>query len=111
MTDNERTGLIRQLNDKLRKQHSGGHVMITPGIRALGTATMRHVLSKVAQFDTFTDDNDPYEEHDYGSLHVQGKRIMWKIDYYDSKMTYASPDPADPAVTERVLTVMLAEEY
>jgi hypothetical protein len=37
--------------------------------------------------------------------------IFFKIDYYDRTLTAHSPDPADPAVTRRVITVMLASEY
>jgi Protein of unknown function (DUF3768) len=37
--------------------------------------------------------------------------IFFKIDYFDTTMTHHSPDPADPAVTERVITIMLADEY
>jgi hypothetical protein len=36
---------------------------------------------------------------------------MFKIDYYDQNMEYGSPDPADPRLTRRVLTIMLASDY
>jgi hypothetical protein len=55
--------------------------------------------------------NDPYEEHDFGSFEAEGEKIFFKIDYYDRTLTHHSPDPADPAVTERVITIMLADEY
>jgi hypothetical protein len=34
-----------------------------------------------------------------------------RIDYYDRATEMGSPDPADPAVTTRVLTFMLADQY
>jgi hypothetical protein len=44
-------------------------------------------------------------------LTIDGRRIIFKIDYYDRDLQFHSPDASDPAVTERVLTIMLAEEY
>ncbi len=37
--------------------------------------------------------------------------IFFKIDYYDKQGAFHSSDPSDPAVTQRVITIMLAEEY
>ncbi|MBD8902577.1 hypothetical protein MBTS_10070, partial [Methylobacterium bullatum] len=42
---------------------------------------------------------------------LAGQRCFWKIDTYDRAMVGHSPDPADPAVTVRVLTILLAQEY
>ena len=55
--------------------------------------------------------NDPHEEHDFGAFDADGQRVFFKIDYFDESLTYHSPDPADPSVTKRVITIMLAEEY
>ena len=94
---------IRELNDNLRKTLSGGRVMMTPGIAALGPEIVERVVKAITVFDDFCNENDPYTEHDFGALDVEGNRVFFKINH--------SPDPSNPAVTERVITLMLAEEY
>ena len=111
MNDVVDVAAIRQLNDQLRKSLSGGVLVMTAAVRALDEARQVEVLNAVGAFDGFDADNDPYGEHDFGALEVTGKRILFKIDYYDVALTSHSPDPADPSVTKRVLTIMLAEEY
>jgi hypothetical protein len=102
---------IRALNDQLRTTLSGGQVMLTTGILALTEVQKSAVMRAVVQFSDFSIINDVYGEHDFGSIEIGEVKVMWKIDYYDLKMQYASPDPSDPDVTRRVMTVMLAEEY
>ena len=102
---------IRQLNDQLRCKTLGGRIVITRGIEALGSRAAANVLAAVARFDNFTEDNDPWGEHDCAVLTVDGRRIIFKIDYFDRDLRWHSPDASEPAVTVRVLTVMLAEEY
>lgn len=102
---------VALLNDAFRKTLSGGKVLMTSGVAALPTDVVAMAIRKVVTFDGFTADNDPYGEHDFGSFDLAGHRFMWKIDCYDSRCEFGSDDPADPAKTMRVLTIMLASEY
>ena len=104
-------GEVRRLNDDLRQTGVGGRFMVTSGIAALPCASVAAVMAAVQSFDAFDPGNDPYCEHDFGSVDVDGHQVFWKIDYYDRTLSSASPNPADPHCTTRVLTVMLAEEY
>jgi hypothetical protein len=106
-----KTARIRALNDKLRQHRTGGVAVMTPGVAALGQVAIDRIVKTVTVFDDFCHANDPYEEHDFGSFEVDGQTIFFKIDYYDKTLTYHSPDPSDPSVTERVITIMLAAEY
>ena len=102
---------VRALNDELRKTGAGGQTFLTPGIIAKGFDFIDKATAAVHSFDAFTDDNDPWQEHDCATLDVDGESVMFKIDYYDLDLQFGSPDPADPKLTRRVLTIMLAEEY
>jgi hypothetical protein len=84
---------------------------MTPGIAALGSEAVERIVKTIAVFDDFHHDNDPHQEHDFGSFEVDGRTIFFKIDYYDKSLSMHSPDPSDPSVTQRVITVMMADEY
>ena len=99
-------------------------VVATEGIRALLEADQSRLRELIETFDVFTPDNDPYGERDFGAIYqgVDGVwsvsrpidvavTVFWNIDAYDSELRFGSDDPADPAVTRRVLTIMLASEY
>lgn len=102
---------IKTLNDNFRKTFTGGQVLLTAGIDSLPTADVANILNLVRNFNDFTPDNDPYNERDFGSFDYKGDKIFWKIDYYDLNNQYLSEDPSNPAITNRVLTIMFADEY
>lgn len=107
----ERSARIRELNDALRIYSKGGEVYLTHGVSAKGEDFVARAFRAVADFDGFDEGNDPYGEHDFGAVTVDGERVFFKVDCYDRNKEYGSEDPADPARTCRVMTILLAEEY
>jgi len=107
------TNTIQKLNDEFRRQVVVGKqgAFITSGVAALGWEAVQRIVKTVATFDDFCHRNDPYSEHDFGSFDAEGHTIFFKIDYYDRALAGLSPDPSNPDITIRIITVMLAEEY
>ena len=102
------TQRIRELNDELRQHLLGGLAVMTPGVAALGQQAVERIVQTISVFDDFCHANDPHGEHDFGSFEVDGDTIFFKIDLYEE------PDVKDQngePIVNRVLTIMLAEEY
>ena len=111
MKTNQNTDKIRTLNDSFRHTFIGGRVMKTDGVAAQDQALQQNLIAEVKGFGKFDQENDPYNEHDFGSVELDGKKFFWKIDYYDLTMQQGAADPADPDTTIRVLMIMCADEY
>lgn len=112
MGEKARSEAIRQLNDRFRMSGpTAGDWLVTSGVQSLGEAAGVLAIQLTMEFDAFTPDNDPYGEHDFGSFTLTGHKLYWKIDYYDLRLKFASPDPANEQVTRRVMTILLASEY
>ena len=116
------TATIAKLNDALRAfihMPLNNMVVMTQGVASLigGAATFQgqqrqmRLLTIVRDYDDFGPDNDPHGERDFGTFEFQDTKCFWKIDYYDRSMKHGSPNPADPSVTCRVLTILTALEY
>ncbi|QDZ06392.1 DUF3768 domain-containing protein [Sphingomonas panacisoli] len=102
---------VAKLNDDFRQGRTRGRFFVTPGIIKLSKGAPDELLSLVRNYNTFTRDENPYGENDFGSLDWRGSKVFWKIDYYNLDLTGGSPDPTDDSVTVRCLVLMLAAEY
>ena len=94
----------REANDRFRRTLSGGAVLMTAGIVALGAEAQGRIFNAVHAFDDF-DPDDPFDSHDLGDFEIEvsspgqiGTRhlIFFRIDRHASG---------------RVLTLMLASEW
>jgi Protein of unknown function (DUF3768) len=103
---------ITELNDRFRQHNLGhGQVCIAPMMEMMPIEQREALLAMVRSFSDFNEGNDPYGEHDFGSIEFQGKNYFWKIDYYaDDNYEYGAEDPSSPS-TRRVMTIMHSSEY
>ena len=83
MQDTALSAKIAKLNDASRRNVLS--YMTSAGVISLPPEVVSEIYTRVYNFKKFTEDNDPYGEHDFGSLKVARQRVFWKIDYYDEK--------------------------
>ena len=115
--------IIAKLNDEFRRtamQAALGQISpaavqglchATQAVAALLPQDQRAIFEQIRDFNEFTPENDPWKEHDFGIVKHTGESYYFKIDYYDKNLKYGSEDPADPARTTRVITVMHRYDY
>tara|TARA_R110001606_G_scaffold80913_1_gene186352 strand:- start:340 stop:801 length:462 start_codon:yes stop_codon:yes gene_type:complete len=107
-----RQSIAAHLTTAPRTNAPSGIVVMTQQVAGLGAARQLALLLVVRNYSTFTPDNDPHGERDFGAIDLHGAKWFWKIDYYaDADCDWGSEDPSDPAKCYRVLTIMHASEY
>ena len=100
---------IARENDELRRYMIGENACVVATRSVSLSPDCEKIIEAVRKFDDFGPDNDPYGEHDFGSMEVNGTKYFWKIDYYDESFKMGvDPWEDDP---HRVLTIMRADEY
>lgn len=103
--DNARKRETARRNDIARKLGLG----VTITNKAAELPDLEGLLRAVRAYNNFTEKNDPYEAHDMGFFTWGGKKVIWKIDYYNPTLT-CFEDPISPDC-KRIITIMLANEY
>ena len=123
----DRMARIARLNDRARQAMGLACVAVaTEGFRAMPQAEQSRVRELIETYDGFTPGKDPYGERDFGAIYQARdgrwtclpptardavETVFWKIDAYGRDLRFGGEDPANPSVTRRVLTIMLANEY
>ena len=103
--------ITAQLNVKARHNLTNYHM--TNGVRSLDGQSLEKLIKLVKEFNQFDPENDPYGEHDFGSVEFEGVKYFFKIDYYakGSNFQLGSEDPSNESITTRIITLMRADEY
>lgn len=113
----ERTDQIARLNDRARMGFDRrARIVMTAGLLATlasGDDPRQRIMAQARTMRavrecTFGAD---CPERDTAWFEIDGHRVMLKIDCYDESLEWGSPDPADAAITIRVVTIMLTHEY
>jgi hypothetical protein len=96
----DRTKII-ELNDQLRATFKGGRVQMSRSVYELEPRLRGRALWVLSKCKKFADDS----EHDWGTFIFGGYAFEWRIEYRSAVGPGLSPDPANPDLTFRVLTL------
>ena len=121
--DPQRMAALRARNDRFRRSLTGGAIMLSAGIIALGAANQARIIDAVRCFTCFDDDfelGDPLDAHDIGDIEVEVEEpgihrwpelIFFRIDDVAPPATCTDPAPTTSNGTALVLSIMLASDW
>ena len=77
---------IREANDAFRNSFKGGEVVLTHSFAELPDMVKASALQLVADFKDFNEDNDPWEEHSYGSFNHCNREFFFAINRIEGRI-------------------------
>jgi hypothetical protein len=86
--DKERAVKIAAINDRFRGM--AVDVTVTQGV-IYSLSNVVGLLIAIEGFSDFDEDNDPYGEHDFGSLIWEDEKVFWKTSYIKVKLFLTWP--------------------
>jgi hypothetical protein len=72
METKDKAKVITELNYAFRQSFNSGQVMLTAGVNELDRNLKAKLMNGVRNFSTFTKNNDPHGEHDFGRVEIEG---------------------------------------
>ena len=113
----------RTRNDQFRRTLTGGSLMLSAGIIALGAANQARIIAAVRGFTGFDDDceiGNPFDDHSIGDLEVEvdepgihrwPELIFFSVNAFGHAAAGTSTTRTAENGTALVLTIMLASEW
>jgi hypothetical protein len=105
---------IAKINDEFREKlvpDDFNDVFISLEVSFLEDDELEGLKEMIRKYNNFNDDNDPYGEHDMGSLTYNSRTYFFKIDYFKLGNFNEGADPYQEKEVSRVMTIMHASEY
>ena len=88
-----------------------GGLVVGTSIRRLGLPFVLDCMKAIGGIDVFPAEADPKGHRDRGSVGVSGQPVWFFIDPYDRDIRFGSPAPDDPALTSRILSILLPSDW
>jgi len=102
---------IAELNVQFRQTFKGGKIVCSESVKALPTTERIKLFSAIKAFSKFNEENDPYQERNFGSVTLNGERYFFMIDYFTLDLKSYSKNAADPSITKRIMTIVADKEF
>ena len=101
---------IRLPDSGLKQTMEGGIAIITPGIAALGPSKVKRLFQTISIFDDYCAVKEPHLPGQFIPFDFDGTEIVFRIDYVYKTASRHSPAQTDLQMTERIITITVANK-